>query len=174
MNVGATLKNVGLAVCGLLVMAALVGLGIIVIGGATVASLWVIKWVPMVFWGSLAVAVFILGPLSLIPITRVIAATGFVIASFIFGTMMWCWGLAFTYEVWGTIGVIIGLVIAGVGIVPVAILAALLHGEWQVLIVFVIFIVLTFGLRALGLWLGRKVDEKAARLASRSSVASLI
>ena len=71
---------------------------------------------------------------------------------------------AFTYEAWGMVGVIIGLVIAGVGVVPVAMLAALLHGEWQALIVFVIFIVLTFGLRALGFWLAKKVDERAARL----------
>ena len=62
------------------------------------------------------------------------------------------------------VGVIIGLMIAGVGIVPVGMLAVLLQGEWQALIVFVIFIVLTFGLRALGLWLAKKVDQRAARL----------
>jgi hypothetical protein len=60
-------------------------------------------------------------------------------------------------------GVIIGLVIAGVGIVPVGMLAVLLHG-WQALIVFVILIVLTFGLRGLGFWLAKKVDQRAARL----------
>ena len=61
-------------------------------------------------------------------------------------------------------GVIIGLAFAGVGIVPVAMLAELLYGEWQVLFGFVILIVLTFGLRALGFWLAKKVDERAARL----------
>ena len=78
--------------------------------------------------------------------------------------MMWCCGLGVTYEAWGMVGVIIGLVIAGVGIVPVGMLAVLLQGEWQALIVFVIFIVLTFGLRALGFWLAKKVDERAAKL----------
>ena len=77
---------------------------------------------------------------------------------------VWCCGLGVTYEAWGIGGVIIGLVIAGIGIVPVAMLAVLLHGEWQALIVFVILIVLTFGLRALGFWLAKKVDERAARL----------
>jgi hypothetical protein len=62
-------------------------------------------------------------------------------------------------------GVIIGLMIAGIGIVPVAMRAVLLHGEWQALIVFVALIVLTFGLRALGFWLAKKVDQRAARLA---------
>jgi hypothetical protein len=165
MNVRETLKNVGLIFGGLLGMAALFGLGTIFIVGATAASVWVMEWVPLVFWSTLAVVFVVLGPLSLIPPARFIAYTGFVIASFVFGAMMWCCALAFTYEVWGTMGVIIGLVIAGVGIVPVAMLAALLHGEWEVLIGFVILIVLTIGLRLLGLWLAQKVDERAARLA---------
>ena len=78
--------------------------------------------------------------------------------------MMWFGGLGVTYETWGMAGVIIGLMIAGVGIVPVGMLAVLLQGEWQALIVFVILLGLTFGLRALGLWLAKKVDQRAARL----------
>ena len=164
MNVGETLKNVGIALGGLLVMAALFCLGMIFIVGATAVSEWVAPWFPVVFWTSLLVAFFILGPLSLIPPTRFIAAIGFVIASFVFGAMMWCCGLGVTYEAWGLGGVIIGLVFAGVGIVPVAMLAVLLQGEWQALIGFVILLVLTFGLRALGLWLAKRVDERTARL----------
>jgi hypothetical protein len=164
MNVGATLKNVGMILGGLLAMAALFGLGIIFIVGATAASLWVLKWVPVVFWGTLLIVFFVLGPLSLIPPARAIAAIGVVIASYVFSVIMWCFGLAVTYAIWGMMGVIIGLLIAGVGIVPVAMLATLLHGQWEILIELVILIVLTFGPRALGVWLAQKVDERAARL----------
>jgi len=164
MNFTETVKNVGIALGGLLVMAALFCLAMIFIVGATALSEWVAPWFPVVFWSSLLVAFFILGPLSLIPPTRFIAAIGFVIASFVFGAMMWCCGLGVTYGAWGIGGVIIGLMIAGIGIVPVGMLAVLLHGEWQALIVFLILIVLTFGLRALGFWLAKKVDERAARL----------
>jgi hypothetical protein len=164
MNVGETLKNVGIALGGLLVMAALFGLAMILIVGATAVSVWVMEWAPVVFWSSLLIVSFILEPLSLIPPARFIAAIGLVIASYVFGVMMWCSGVAFTYEVWGTMGVIIGVAFAGVGIVPVAMLAELLHGEWEVLLGFVVLIVLTFGLRLLGFWLAKKVDERAARL----------
>src|SRR5438552_11923296 len=109
-------------------MAAVFGLAMIFIVGATAASLWVMEWVPVVFWSSLLIAFFILGPLSLIPPARFIAASGFVIASHVFGGMMWCAGVAFTYEVWGTMGGIVGLAFAGVGIVPFAMLAELFHG----------------------------------------------
>jgi hypothetical protein len=164
MHCGKTLKNVGIALGGLLVMVALFCLAMIFIVGATAVSEWVAPWFPVAFWGSLLIVLFILGPLSLIPPTRFIAANGFLIASCVFGVMVWCCGLGLTYEAWGIGGVIVGLVIAGVGIVPVAMLAVLLHGEWQALIVLVILVVLTFGLRALGLWLAKKVDQRAARL----------
>jgi hypothetical protein len=164
MSVTETLKNVGIALGGLLAMAALFCLAMIFIVGATALSEWVAPWFPVVFWSSLLIAFFIFGPLSLIPPTRFIAAIGFVIASFVFGAMMWCGGLGVTYEAWGVGGVVIGLMIAGIGIVPVGMLAVLLHGEWQALIGFVILIVLTFGLRALGFWLAKKVDQRAARL----------
>jgi hypothetical protein len=43
-------------------------------------------------------------------------------------------------------------------------LAELFRGEWEVQLGFVVLIVLTFGLRLLGFWLAKKVDERAARL----------
>lgn len=164
MNVGETLKTGAFGLGFLLVVAAAFVLPMIFIVGATAVSFWIKEWLPYVFWINLLIAFFILGPLSLIPPARFIAASGFLIASIVFGVMIWVCGLGVTYEAWGLGGVIIGLVFAGVGIVPVAMLAALLQGEWQALIVFVILLGLTFGLRALGLWLAKKVDQRAARL----------
>jgi GAF domain-containing protein len=57
-----------------------------------------------------------------------------------------------------------------VGIVPVGMLAALVQGDWADLIVFVIFIILTFGLRALAFWLATKADERTARLSFNTGV----
>jgi hypothetical protein len=168
MNAGETLKTVAFGLgFFLFVMAAVVVLPVIFIVGATAVSFWVKEWVPYVFWINLLIAFFILGPLALIPPSRFIAANGFVIASTVFAAMMWVCGLGVTYEAWGVGGVIIGLVFAGVGIVPVAMLAALLQGAWQALIAFLILIVLTFGFRALGFWLAKKVDQRAARLSFR-------
>ena len=164
MNVGETLKNVGYALFGLLGLAILFGLTMIFIVGATAASLWVEKWIPVVFLTNLGLAVLVLGPLSLIPPARVITAFGFLIVSYVFGAMMWCNGLAVTYMAWGLTGVFIGLMFAGVGIVPVGMLAALVQGDWADLIGLVIFIILTFGLRALAFWLATKADERTARL----------
>ena len=106
MNVGETLNNVAFGLGGLLVMVAVFGLAMIFIVGATAVSFWVKEWLPYVFWINLLIAFFILGPLSLIPPARFIAANGFLIASIVFGVMIWVCGLGVTYEAWGLGGVI--------------------------------------------------------------------
>lgn len=164
LNVGEKLKTVASGLGFLLVIIGAIVLPVIFIVGTTAVSFWVREWLPYVFWSNILIALFILGPLTLIPPVRFIAATGFRITSIVFGVMIWVCGLGVTYDAWGWGGVIIGLVFAGVGIVPVAMLAALLQGEWQALIVFVILLGLAFGLRALGLWLAEKADQRAARL----------
>lgn len=165
MSVGERLKSLGALVLGLLIMAAGAVFIAVFVFGATAASFWIIKWSPWAFWPTLAISIFILAPLALIPPTRAVSAIGFVIASYIFGAIMWFWAVAFTYFIWGFTGVIIGLVILGFGIVPIAMLAAVVHGEWSSFIGLVVLVVLTFGPRALGFWLAEKADERAARLA---------
>jgi hypothetical protein len=145
----------------LLFIVAMLGLSVGFLAGAKGVSYWVLRWAPWAFWITLAISIFILGPFALIPPVRFVAAVGFMIASFVFGVIMWCWGFAITYVAWGWVGVIIGLFVAGVGIVPVAMLASLLHGEWEALIGFAVLIVLTFGLRMLSVWLEHKIDQRA-------------
>ena len=102
--------------------------------------------------------------LWLTPPTRAVSALEYMIASFAFGAIMWVWGMAFTYTVWGLFAVILGLAIFGVGVVPIAMLGGL--GAWGLgdLGGFVIMAVLTYGCRMLAMWLGQKADERAARL----------
>lgn len=45
---------------------------------------------------------------------------------------------------------------AGIGIVPVAIVAALFHAQWSVLEGIAILLVATFGIRGLALWIGSR------------------
>src|SRR5579885_1422523 len=151
MSVATRVKDIGLGVLGLLVMVGMLAIGVGLLVGAASFSLWVLKWTPTAFEITLAVSLF---------------ALGYMIASFAFGAIMWVWGMAFTYTVWGLFAVILGLVIFGVGVVPIAMLAALVHGDWGDLGGFVIMAVLTYGCRMLAMWLGQKADERAARLAS--------
>jgi hypothetical protein len=98
---------------------------------------------------ALAACVFLLLPLSIFTRTRPWAATGFLISSYIFGCLLWAFGCIVAFNSWGYNGLIIGLCLAGVGVVPVALLAALLHREWTLVFNLTIGLVLTFGVRYL-------------------------
>lgn len=54
---------------------------------------------------------------------------------------------------WGWIGLLVGLILMGVGVVPVAIVASVLVGQWELVKVFAFLLVSTFGIRALSLYL---------------------
>ena len=157
------LKGIGYVLIGFLALLLMLGIGLGLLVGATKASLWLTQWLPWVVLPALAISIFILAPLALVPAARVVAAFGFLIASYAFGASVWIWGLAYTYETWGVIAVIIGLVVLGVGVVPIALIAALIHGDWGNLATFLVMIVATFGSRGLAAWLAVKADERARR-----------
>src|SRR5581483_7390696 len=143
MSIATRVKDVGLGILGLLLMVGMLALSVGLLVGATSFSLWVLKWTPTAFEITLAVALLVFGPLALIPPTRAFSALGYIIASFAFGAIMWVWGMAFTYTVWG-------------------LFAALVHGDWGNLGGFVIMAVLTYGCRMLATWLAQKAEERAA------------
>ncbi|MGP0046249.1 MAG: hypothetical protein ACLPVJ_15735, partial [Syntrophobacteraceae bacterium] len=49
-----------------------------------------------------------------------------------------------------------GLLFAGVGVVPIAFVALIVHSEWSIFIQLVISLFLVSGFRSLGLYLGNK------------------
>ncbi|HAP00260.1 MAG TPA: hypothetical protein DCQ83_09480 [Fibrobacteres bacterium] len=82
---------------------------------------------------ALLITVLVLAPLAVIPRTRLFAGLGIIAASYVFGFTLWMWSLLLTYNLWGLFAVILGLFFLGVGIVPIALLAALFNGEWTTL-----------------------------------------
>jgi S1-C subfamily serine protease len=163
------MKKLAMGVAQLLSGLFLLALPIIFICGLTWVSGIVSPWLIPAFFCTLAISIFILGPLAVIRKTRVFSAAGLMVASYVFGACLWITSLLLTYELWGTIAVIIGLAVLGIGIVPVALLAALFHGQWWHLLDLVMLIVATFGTRLLAGWLAEKVDsDQYAQAGSQS------
>jgi membrane protein YdbS with pleckstrin-like domain len=94
--------------------------------------------------------------MSLIPPTRPWAGLGFFISSYIFGLTGWFMGLLLTWAIWGGVVVIIGLLFMGIGVVPLGMLATLFNGMWLELGLLTFVLILTFGLRTLGMTLAEK------------------
>jgi hypothetical protein len=164
MSIATRVKSAGSVILGLAAMIVILIISSALLVGAATFSVWVLKWTFPAFMITLLLSFVVPAPLSLIPPTRALSAVGFLIASFAFGAILWIWGMAYSYSVWGLPAVIIGLFFAGIGVVPIAMIAALLHADWGNLGLFAATAVITLGYRGLAHWLAGKADERAARL----------
>jgi hypothetical protein len=101
---------------------------------------------------ALAYAVFVVGGLIGLAIrpSRRVCGYALYLSSFAIGLDVWFWSLTVVLHLWGIVWVVIGLVLAGVGVVPMAIIATLLHGEWLILGYLVINLIIVFLCRLAG------------------------
>ncbi|MHB1681097.1 MAG: hypothetical protein ACYCTB_11430 [bacterium] len=125
---------------------------------------WVLKHIldPLTPIGTIltVVDILILLPLSLFKKLRIY--TGFIIylSSFLFGFLAWLAGFIITYITWGIIGVIIGVLLLGVGVVPMAFLIVLFKGQWMQVLNLIILVVSAFVARIAGLLFMKSAKAK--------------
>lgn len=158
----AKLKNAGGAAAGFFLMFALLAIPIIFLWGAAEFSVWAMKWIPESVSISVLVCLIIL-PLSLIKPLQGLICQLYALASFIFGSCLWLYGLAFTYHEWGMLGVFIGVIAFGVGVIFTGTLAAIFSGTWVALGNIAFLFVLYFVSRLLSVWLDYKIDQRSVR-----------
>lgn len=146
-------KSFGWSVLGVVFILALLALVGVLIGGASWISDHLLHWFVRASGVAFAIELFILLPLSAFRKTRSFAGLMIACASFLFGATVWMAGLVTTETLWGTWAVILGLCIAGIGVVPIALVASLFHADWRLFCMLLLFVVLTFGSRAYAAWI---------------------
>jgi hypothetical protein len=144
---------------GLIVICVILFFIALLLRGMVWASDKMMPWLVTASGIAVLVCIFIFLPLCIFGRTRPWAGVGYVYASYVFGLMLWAYSCLFVVYAWGYGALAVGLIFAGVGVVPVALLAAIFHAEWSVLLELVVSIVLTFGTRFLGLWLTTPKQE---------------
>jgi len=63
------------------------------------------------------------------------------------------------YILWGSIGLLFGLFIFGIGVVPISLLAALVNNEMMIVGSIIYILILTLVTRSLGLWIMSKEEN---------------
>ena len=154
------LKNFGYYILGIGGFLLLLFTSIAMIKGAVWIGEHALQWLINFSWIVFSINLFVLLPLGLFKKTGIVGGMGMYISSYVFGLTLWFLGLLLTYFTWGFLGVFIGLMLGGVGVVPVAMLAMLLNAEFFSLVVLVILTALTFGARFLGIYLASRAEEK--------------
>ena len=100
----------------------------------------------------LLLEIVILCPMAAIRKTRGFVGMVLFNLSYLAGLLLWLRALLLAYILWGLTSVIIGLVFAGVGVLPVAVLACLFKGQWPLSVELIVLLVLVLGTRWFGFW----------------------
>ncbi|MEK7644906.1 MAG: hypothetical protein AAB391_01080 [Patescibacteria group bacterium] len=106
------------------------------------------------------VNLLVLLPLCFVRKTRGYSGLGMYISSYIFGLELWLRALLFTYIIWGGFWVVVGLLFAGIGILPLSLLATAFDGSWTVLFWLCVGMITTYGSRILGQYFVNKDEEE--------------
>lgn len=113
-------------------------------------------------WSSLAAEI---AALAVVPISillaifrrsRGIGAIGLLISSYVIGLGLWIWSLIVVYVFAGLFWLIVGVVIGGIGVVPIAFIAALLFREWSIAGQILIAAIFVYGIRWISLFLSER------------------
>jgi len=153
-----TVKDIGV---GLAFLFAVVVLPLLYIYGLLWFSEKALPWLFFACAIVLAICLLVMLPLSIFRKLRPWTGLGFYLASYVFGTMLFAFSCLVAFHIWGYGGLIVGLILAGGGVVPIAFLAALFHGAWALLGYVVLGTVVTFGTRIVGIRLAESTPESA-------------
>jgi hypothetical protein len=145
------LKDAAYWALGLAIMAGVFLLIALLMRGIVWASDKALPFLLLAGGRTFDVCFFVFLPFCIFRKTRPWAGLGFVLASYVFGTALWAFSCIVVVGHWGYVGLIVGLLFAGVGVLPVAFLASLFHAEWYVVLELTIGLVLTFFTRFVGL-----------------------
>lgn len=155
------LKSIGGFLIGIALLLLSIFTAMLLVKGSVWIGAKVLPWLFIIMWIVFVIDIFIILPLGLFRKTKRVSGAGFVLSSYVYGATLWFWALLIAYFTWGALAVLIGLVMAGIGVVPIAILASIIKSQWATLWQIILLIVLTFGSVALGLYFRERADELA-------------
>jgi hypothetical protein len=92
-------------------------------------------------------------PLAFFRQTRIFSGLGFYLSHVFYVLTLWSWSLILVFEIWGKVSVIIGVIIFGVGVIPIAVLATLAKLMLGISGQLILLIILSLGVYQLGAFL---------------------
>lgn len=155
------LKNVIWSILGIIFFIGSLMLILLFIKGGVWLTEKILPYTFIVADWALTITIFILLPLSIFRKTRGIAGIALIIASYIFGVTLWVYSFLLTYNIWGMVALIIGLVLTGLGVIPIAILATLIKGIGSPFGQLILLLFMTLGTRFFGIYVLKKFEEQS-------------
>jgi hypothetical protein len=117
------------------------------------------EWVGLADSVALVLCLFVFLPMIFIKRTRGWGGAGFFYSSFGWGLYLWLTAFLYTYVNFGLFWLLLGLLLAGVGVVPIAVIGSLIHGDWSGVLQIFVMLVLSLGFRYFGAHVIAKHEE---------------
>ncbi len=148
-------KSFGSNILGFGILAAVVALPFLFFTGAAWLGNKILPYLSVLSLLAMAVTVVILLPLSAVRRLQEFIGNALILASYLHGATCWFYSLLLTLEAFGIIGVLSGLLLVGVGVLPLALLGAAWNQWWDHFGSLLLLASLTYTSRKYGLYLGR-------------------
>jgi len=147
------LRNTGVFIIGAILFVATILLSSIFLVGITWLTTVLYPFILFIRQLTLQSCFFILLPLGFFKTTRTFSATGFAISAMVMGITVWLFSVLTVFQLWGFGGLIAGIILGIVGIVPLALIAAAMNHMWGADGRIALDIALYFGLYVFGIYL---------------------
>ena len=155
-----TLKAIGSFLFAICFLVGVVFMVMMFFRGSVWLSERIYPWLVVLTAVTFFVVIFVLLPMAIFRRTRVFAIMGLYISSYVFSLMLWVSSLLTSYTIWGVTGVVVGVFLGGIGVVPVAVLATLFAGMWSVAGQLLLMTAIAIGTKFLGFWLMMKSEDR--------------
>jgi hypothetical protein len=86
---------------------------------------------------ALGIAILLL-PLAAFKPARAFAGLALTVLSYVFGATAWLYGAACSFAAFGWVGLIIGLAFAGIGVVPLAMIAGIFKADVPIMVTWIL------------------------------------
>lgn len=146
------IKDVGYGVLGIGFFALfIVATALLIIGGVKLFEVLypILEGISTFTWG----VVWVLLLLSIVPRFRNFTGSGMVLGTYIGGAIFWLLSFYVTYQLWGFIGIFVGVLFFGLGVFITAVLALLFDGQFMGALGFAFVLAQIFFFRFLGYWI---------------------
>ena len=153
------LKLVGIYILGVCIFVGVIFVGVMFVKGSVWLGARVYPWLLLIATLAFWVTLLIFLPLALFRRTRFFAGMSTYFASFVFGLTLWFWAILLSYSIWGIAGIVVGLFLGGIGVVPIAMLASLFNGLWSTLGQLVLLTAITLSCRFFGIFIAEKAED---------------
>jgi hypothetical protein len=120
-------------------------------------------WIGLADSVALALCVFVFLPMIFIKRARGWGGLGFFYSSFGWGLYLWLTAFLYTYANFGLFWLLLGLLLAGIGVIPIAIIGSFIHRDWSGVLQIVVMLVFSLGFRYFGAHMVAKYEESQPR-----------